>query len=252
MTKVSFLNKINATGTRMMNSKWIWISLFGILLISTIIHIPMILNGITGFSGDYRAIYGINTYEPWLKLIISTFGSIGILGAVAMISKLNKNFMLIGVFGNVMLSLNGALSLLWFEAGKRIFFAFMYITQWYRWDKEEGTQIERINFTWIMIGISLIISMIGLAAGMAAIPNSSDWISRPYFDSIQTSFFLVGAILLVKKKAESHILYFIGDILAIIMFYQIQNWTLVITMSIFLITTIPSYLQWNTLILKAT
>lgn len=250
MTKIDFLNKVEKTGLKMMGSRSVWISLFSILFISTIVHVPLILNKVPGFSGDYRGISGNNAFEPWVKLTISTLGSVGILGAVGMISKLNRNFMWIGVFGNIMLSLNGALSLLWFEAGKRIFFALMYITQWCKWGKNEKLQTERINFFWIIIGVSLIGGMVGLGAGMHTIPNSSDWISKPYFDSIQTSFFLVGAILLVKKKTESHILYFVGDILAIIMFSQMQNWTLVITMSTFLMTTIPSYLQWNSAIKK--
>lgn len=142
---------------------------------------------------------------------------------------------------------------LYADAGINTFYFLMSVFGWYKWTHTtEGSEVLKISVNTsrqqvlylllTLIGFVVIISVIWLF-------NRHDYVYMssyvPWVDSVTTSIFLTGMLLMALKKVENWIYWIVGDLISIPLYF---NKGLVFTSFqyiVFLAIAIMGYIEWK-------
>jgi nicotinamide mononucleotide transporter len=128
------------------------------------------------------------------------------------------------------------------------YYVIMSIYGWYHWTrKKEGIvefPISRMNGTerkWLLIIFTL--TIIFVVVVYTIFDKFTHWTS--YVDTLVTGIFFVGMWLMAKRKIENWILWIIGDVISIPMYFAKGYSFTSIQYLIFTIIAIYGYLEWK-------
>ncbi len=118
-------------------------------------------------------------------------------------------------------------SRLYADAGINFFYFVMSVYGWYNWTrKDNASEVLHISMNSRMqqfYGIAMVVVSYWLILGMIWLFNREDtvymgsWV--PWVDSFTTAIFLVGMLLMARKKVENWIYWIIGDIVSLPMYF---------------------------------
>ena len=128
------------------------------------------------------------------------------------------------------------------------YYVVMSIYGWYHWTRKKGDEVQfpisRMTTTekkWSII--IFLLTIVFVVVVYRIFGKFTPWIS--YVDTLVTGIFFVGMWLMAKRKIENWILWIIGDIISIPMyFYKGYSFTS-IQYFIFTIIAIYGYLEWK-------
>lgn len=129
-----------------------------------------------------------------------------------------------------------------------IYYVIMSIYGWYHWTRKKDNTIEfpidqatKKEFIWsLLIFIS---SMIFVVIVYNYFDKFNSWTA--YVDTLTTGIFFAGMWLMAKRKIENWILWIIGDIISIpLYFYKGYTFTS-LQYAIFTIIAVYGYLEWK-------
>jgi len=144
-------------------------------------------------------------------------------------------------------------SRLYADAGINVFYFVMSVYGWYNWtrkdEREETLQLSTNSRREQWTGILLTFFSYWAILGVIWFFNHNDtaymtsWV--PWVDSFTTSIFLVGMLLMARKKLENWTYWIIGDVISIPMYFVKGLVFTSFQYTIFLIIAIMGYKEWN-------
>ncbi|MDY0103548.1 MAG: nicotinamide riboside transporter PnuC [Lentimicrobium sp.] len=142
---------------------------------------------------------------------------------------------------------------LYADAGINFFYAIMSVYGWYNWTRNSGDnntlEISANNRRQQIAGISLTIVSYWAIIGLIWMLNFNDkaYMSSyvPWVDSFTTSIFLVGMLLMARKKVENWIYWIIADVVSIPLYFYKGLVFTSFQYIIFLILAILGYIEWR-------
>lgn len=128
------------------------------------------------------------------------------------------------------------------------YYAVMSIYGWYHWTRKKGNVVEfpisRMNAYEKKVSIVLFIgTVVFVIAVYTFFDKFTHWTS--YIDTLVTGIFFVGMWLMARRKIENWILWIIGDIISIPMYFVKGYSFTSIQYLIFTIIAIFGYLEWK-------
>lgn len=239
-TKVNFIQKV-------INNNPVeksWFIPVTISLISIVTMVQIILFG-TG------ATEGTKDREIWLEYLM--FGvqiissSLVIIGAVLSFRK-NKKFIYYHTIAHILFVVNGVVSGLIIEAAKRTIQTVIFFFVLKSWSKEE----KKIKFSekkdWtkvvpmgIFILVAISVPMMLFSEGTPVEPYSTavNWLETASF-----VFVLIAMWMLMNSKAETNLMFLMGDLLMMITFAIMQQWIMVVSTFIFVMMNVFGSIYW--------
>lgn len=116
---------------------------------------------------------------------------------------------------------------LYADAGINFFYFVVSVYGWYNWTrKDQSNEVLHISVNSRLqqfYGIAAVIGSYWLILGIIWLFNHDDtaymqsWV--PWLDSFTTAIFLVGMLLMARKKVENWVYWIIGDIVSIPMYF---------------------------------
>ncbi len=144
-------------------------------------------------------------------------------------------------------------AMLYADMGINFFYFVVSVYGWYNWlRKDAGKKI--VHITWNSkreqwTGILMIVLSYAAIFGLIWIFKKDDpaYIRSyvPYVDSFTTSIFLVGMLLMARKKVENWIYWIIGDIVSVPLYFAKGLVFTSFQYFIFLIIAIMGYYEWK-------
>lgn len=129
----------------------------------------------------------------------------------------------------------------------------MSIYGWYHWTRKKDNVVEfpisRMNTSekkWSLIIFVLTIAFVVIV--YTFFDKFTHWTS--YVDTFVTGIFFVGMWLMAKRKIENWILWIIGDVISIPMYFAKGYSFTSIQYLIFTIIAIYGYLEWKRILLE--
>lgn len=128
------------------------------------------------------------------------------------------------------------------------YYAVMSIYGWYHWTRKKGNVVEfpisRMNAYEKKVSIVLFIgTVVFVIAVYTFFDKFTHWTS--YVDTFVTGIFFVGMWLMARRKIENWILWIVGDIISIPMYFVKGYSFTSIQYLIFTIIAIFGYLEWK-------
>ena len=128
------------------------------------------------------------------------------------------------------------------------YYVIMSIYGWYHWTRKKGNTVEypisRMNTHEKKVAILLFIGTeIFVIAVYTFFDKFTHWTS--YVDTFVTGIFFVGMWLMARRKIENWILWIVGDIISVPMYYEKGYSFTSIQYLIFTIIAIFGYLAWK-------
>ena len=128
------------------------------------------------------------------------------------------------------------------------YYAVMSIYGWYHWTRKKGNVVEfpisRMNAYEKKVSIVLFIgTVVFVIAVYTFFDKFTHWTS--YIDTLVTGIFFVGMWLMARRKIENWILWIVGDIISIPMYFVKGYSFTSIQYLIFTIIAIFGYLEWK-------
>ncbi len=144
-------------------------------------------------------------------------------------------------------------SRLYADAGINFFYFVMSVYGWYNWThstgKDNTLEISANNRRQQIAGIGLTIVSYWAILGLIWIFNFDDkaYMSSyvPWVDSFTTSIFLVGMLLMARKKVENWVYWIIGDVVSIPLYFTKGLVFTSFQYIVFLILAILGYIEWR-------
>lgn len=142
---------------------------------------------------------------------------------------------------------------LYADAGINFFYFLMSVYGWYNWTRvNPGSELLAITVNnpkqqWS--GIALTGVSYWVIIGLIWVFNRNDtvymqsWV--PWVDAFTTSIFLVGMLLMARKKVENWIYWIIGDVISIPMYFVKGLVFTSFQYIVFLILAILGYMEWR-------
>ena len=142
---------------------------------------------------------------------------------------------------------------LYADAGINSFYFLMSVYGWYNWTRVtsgEATLPISVNTKlqqWV--GILLTFVSYFVIIGLIWLFNREDtvymqsWV--PWVDAFTTSIFLVGMLLMARKKVENWVYWIIGDVVSIPVYYFKDLKFTSFQYIVFLILAIMAYIEWR-------
>ncbi len=215
---------MNRVSNWIINSKeFFWIALSMMILITSLTILLYLLN-VYEVNGLYfnELKGGMEEFDLWARIILTSAGSTLAVLSLLLVNRHNKNFFYFGVTSTILLTLNGFLSHLFFDAIKWMCVGVVLSTQAIIWNVRSN---KEVNFKSInilpLVGIIAAITIIATIAGIGVsfIPEDSLFYNKkPILDPVQFAFTIVGNILIMLYFIESRIIYMIGNIITLFMF----------------------------------
>ena len=142
---------------------------------------------------------------------------------------------------------------LYADAGINFFYFLMSVYGWYNWTRlnpeSEVLTISVNNPRQQWSGIALTAGSYWVIIGLIWIFNREDtvymqsWV--PWVDAFTTSVFLVGMLLMARKKVENWIYWIIGDVISIPMYFVKGLVFTSFQYLVFLILAILGFIEWR-------
>lgn len=108
-------------------------------------------------------------------------------------------------------------------------------------DVDNLVKAKKLEYT---TSIGLLLVCFGLSViGYRILINYNS--SQPFLDSTTTVFALVAQVLMMFRFRENWILWFVVDVLCVILFIKQENWCMVAQYLFWTINTIYGYIMWN-------
>ncbi len=128
------------------------------------------------------------------------------------------------------------------------YYAVMSIYGWYHWTRKKDNvvafPISRMNTYEIKVSILLFIGTVGFVIAVYTFFDKfTHWTS--YVDTLVTGIFFVGMWLMARRKIENWILWIIGDIISIPMYFVKGYSFTSIQYLIFTIIAVFGYIEWK-------
>lgn len=142
---------------------------------------------------------------------------------------------------------------LYADSGINFFYFLVSVYGWYNWTRKTGDsgkleisvnstrqQIGWVGFTfisyWAILGLIWLFNRDDMAYMLSYVP----WV-----DSLTTAIFIVGMILMARKKVENWVYWIIGDIISIPLYFAKGLVFTSFQYLVFLIIAIFGYLEWK-------
>ncbi len=142
---------------------------------------------------------------------------------------------------------------LYADAGINFFYFVMSVYGWFNWTrKDKASEILHISVNSRMqqfYGIAMVITSYWLILGMIWFFNREDiaymgsWV--PWIDSFTTAIFLVGMLLMARKKVENWIYWIIGNIVSMPMYFMKGLVFTSFQYLVFLVIAILGLIEWR-------
>ena len=135
------------------------------------------------------------------------------------------------------------------------YFVIMSIYGWYYWaQKKEGKFIHNVSRVTVNeYYLSIIIAVISLISIYLVYDFFGKWNSwTAYVDSLTTAIFIIAMWLMARRKIESWIFWFIGDIITIPLYFYKGLTISSIQYLIFSILAILGYISWKKILSNST
>ncbi len=142
---------------------------------------------------------------------------------------------------------------LYADSGINFFYFVMSVYGWYNWTRKgESDEVLHISVNsrkQQFSGIVLTFASYWLILGMIWLFNRADtvymgsWV--PWVDSFTTAIFLVGMLLMARKKVENWIYWIIGDVISIPMYFMKGLVFTSFQYLVFLILAILGLIEWR-------
>lgn len=229
-------------------TKWSIIIFSSMILTSYLVQQILFATGVMKLNDTL--ITDSESWKPFINSALQLIGSIGIVVNLTLIARIDKRFIWASWVGNTLLLLYAISMKTWFEFLRRLLFLGFYQLQHYKWTKsiKEGGVIQPANVKEIFTAGMIIAAVIGgLGYSFTLIPETHILHNpSPWLDSGQFIFAILGVVFGIIKRRESPLLYTISNFLLVAMYITLQQWTAVVSSSIFAIITISSTINWYT------
>lgn len=142
---------------------------------------------------------------------------------------------------------------LYADAGINMFYFVMSVYGWYNWSRKTGDDgrlaISTNTPFQQLAGIGLTIVSYWAILGLIWIFNRHDTAYMnsyvPWVDSFTTSVFLIGMLLMARKKVENWIYWIIGDVVSIPLYFMKGLAFTSVQYLVFLILAILGLIEWR-------
>lgn len=189
---------------------------------------------------------GYSTLFLWLEIIAATFGLISVLFAT-------KNNILVYPTGIISTILYVYLLFQWELIGDMLingYYTTMSFYGWHLWSKKKGNNndialpITKMNNKEIIQGVVIfLITTLFVVAIYHFFNKFTTWVA--YVDTFTTGIFFVGMWLMAKRKIENWILWIIGDIISIPLYFHKGYTFTSLQYLIFTIIAFYAYKEWK-------
>ncbi|GAP44649.1 nicotinamide mononucleotide transporter PnuC [Lentimicrobium saccharophilum] len=142
---------------------------------------------------------------------------------------------------------------LYADAGINLFYFAMSVYGWYNWTRPAGNtgqlviSVNSIKQQWVCIGLTAL--SYWLILGLIWLFNYDDTVYMqsyvPWVDSFTTSIFLVGMLLMARKKVENWTYWIIGDIVSIPLYFMKGLVFTSFQYLVFLIIAVMGLIEWR-------
>lgn len=142
---------------------------------------------------------------------------------------------------------------LYADAGINLFYFAMSVYGWYNWTRPAGNtgqlviSVNSIKQQWVCIGLTAL--SYWLILGLIWLFNYDDTVYMqsyvPWVDSFTTSVFLVGMLLMARKKVENWTYWIIGDIVSIPLYFMKGLVFTSFQYLVFLIIAVMGLIEWR-------
>ncbi|MGB4205722.1 MAG: nicotinamide riboside transporter PnuC [Bacteroidales bacterium] len=149
-------------------------------------------------------------------------------------------------------------AMLYADMGINFFYFVTSVYGWYNWlRKKNDEKIVRITWNtkkeqWAGIVFTVISYFVIFGLIWVFKKDDTDYINSyiPYIDSFTTSVFLIGMILMARKKVENWIYWIIGDIISVPLYFSRGLVFTSFQYFVFLILAVLGYIEWKKLHLE--
>jgi len=144
-------------------------------------------------------------------------------------------------------------AMLYADMGINFFYFVMSVYGWYNWTrKRDESKVVRISWNtplqqWTGIIATVVAYFVIFGLIWIFKNDDPDYINSyiPYVDSFTTSVFLIGMLLMARKKIENWIYWIIGNIISIPLYFAKGLVFTSFQYSIFLVLAIMGYIEWK-------
>lgn len=142
---------------------------------------------------------------------------------------------------------------LYADAGINLFYFGMSVYGWYNWTRGgvNSTELLITKNNKVQLWTSVLYTFTAYWAilGLIWLFNRDDTVYMqsyvPWVDSFTTAVFLIGMLLMAKKKVENWVYWIIGDIVSIPLYFMKGLVFTSFQYTVFLVIAILGYIEWN-------
>ncbi|NOQ50487.1 MAG: hypothetical protein GQ557_02320 [Mycoplasmataceae bacterium] len=154
--------------------------------------------------------------------------------------RLNRNFLYFSLISTTLFLTNNVFLFLYINAIKTMILFVPLIIRYVRWGKNSANKVPRRMKMRVFIPIIVAILIVSYSLSLLTV----DFDKYPLLDSLNLVFALTGVLLQVYGYIEGFIFSIVTAIIVIYMMAESSAWTVVVTASLYLITTIATILAW--------
>lgn len=142
---------------------------------------------------------------------------------------------------------------LYADAGINLFYFGMSVYGWYNWTRGGANSTELLitknNKVQQWTSVLYTFAAYWAILGLIWLFNRDDTVYMqsyvPWVDSFTTAVFLIGMLLMAKKKVENWVYWIIGDIVSIPLYFMKGLVFTSFQYTVFLVIAILGYIEWN-------
>ncbi len=144
-------------------------------------------------------------------------------------------------------------ALLYADMGINFFYFVMSVYGWYNWTRKgPKRKVIRISWNtptqqWVAIAATVVAYFVIFGLIWVFKRDDAAYMNSyiPYVDSFTTSIFLIGMLLMARKKVENWIYWIIGNIVSIPLYFVKGLVFTSFQYSVFLVLAIMGYVEWR-------
>ncbi len=258
------MKRVNSLSNWVINSKQFYWIAFLLITASSLIQFILFLANVIDINNFTISELSNQTtsvnIKVWLRLTLSSIGSVLATLGLLMINRGNQNFYFYSLTASLILIINGLVSNLFFDALKWLFVGIVLLLQTIVWSKYLN-KLNIFKIGWIKITALIVVIFIGsFLIGYFAIEkidkSSFFYNKMPILDPIQFALTITGNIMMIFFIVESRIIYALGNIVTILMFGiligkgDILSLTQLIQGLLYLIITLSGYIALKSKYIK--
>lgn len=191
----------------------------------------------------------------WLEIIAVIFGLLSVWYA----KKANILVYPTGIVSVLIYVYICFFAMLYADMGINFFYFVMSVYGWYNWTrKRPGQKVISISWNsnqeqWIGIIATVVAYFAILGLIWIFKHEDTEYMNSyiPYVDSFTTAVFLIGMLLMARKKVENWIYWIIGDIVSIPLYFMKGLVFTSFQYTVFLLIAVLGYIEWKRLYREA-